>query len=214
MLNALQAHLAQIYEIDSGPAIETFLLSPEQCAALEGSAGTRAVREKVLIAETDEALELGVFVDPGLLQRLHRANPFDDLSDDVLPDLLLALEGVSHFNYLVFNSRRETAVSLLELELQAEIDKFVATLFLADEHGYGDVADKFLKLQFERCSFDEALSGQERERYVVASRYAARFCRALKLFDSGDHYRSLAELRGFYRLGRPAKVSRINALGH
>ena len=37
----------------------------------------------------------------------------------------LALEGVSHFLYLIWNASFDRSVTLLEMELQAEIDKFV-----------------------------------------------------------------------------------------
>ncbi len=41
-----------------------------------------------------------------------------------------ALEGVSHFVYLAWNAGHDKPVSLLELEMQAEVDKYVGSYWL------------------------------------------------------------------------------------
>ena len=49
------------------------------------------------------------------------------LDGENLADFWSALEGVSHFTYYAWNAARDKSVSLFELELQAEVDKFVTT---------------------------------------------------------------------------------------
>ena len=56
----------------------------------------------------------------------------DDDQDirEYLQDFLLAVEGVSHFVYLVHRARQERPVSAVELELQAEVDKYLVALLV------------------------------------------------------------------------------------
>ena len=59
-----------------------------------------------------------------VLRRLEATDPFERVTDDNLQDCCTALEGVSHFHYFVWSADRRRHVSLLELELQAEVDKY------------------------------------------------------------------------------------------
>ena len=52
------------------------------------------------------------------------------LHDGNVADYWTALEGVSHFLYLAWNAGHDKPVSLLELEMQAEVDKYVASYWL------------------------------------------------------------------------------------
>ena len=47
-----------------------------------------------------------------------------------MEDYWTALEGVSHFVYFAWNAGYDKPVSILELEMQAEIDKYIATFTL------------------------------------------------------------------------------------
>ena len=102
-------------------------------------------------------------------------------------------------------------VSLLELETQAEVDKYAVTVFLlADQQGGGYPAQVHSRL-FDRVSFDARLEPDEYHRYRTAHRCAARYCRRLEhRFVSRGEARIEAmvrELRKFYRLGSTAKLS-------
>ena len=60
------------------------------------------------------------------------------LTEANLADYCTALEGVSHFLYSTWRLNWDAPVSLLELETQAEVDKYAATVFLvADQQGGG-----------------------------------------------------------------------------
>ncbi len=75
-------------------------------------------------------LALSLYLDPALLRRLEAADPLERLHGGNVADCLTALEGVSHFLYLVWNASHDRAVSLLELEMQAEVDKFIVSHWL------------------------------------------------------------------------------------
>lgn len=214
MLEQLQQRHSELYRLDHDFAINDYLITGQNALdgvdSVDNAERIRRIPEKVLICEQDDAVELGVVFHDDVLSRLAAANPLEDLSDDSLSDLWLALEGVSHFNYLVFNASRDKQVSLLELELQAEVDKFVGTLFIAAEQGYQGIDRALYERLFEETRFDEHLNKDERERYTVASRYAGYFCQALLRRHRSDYANSLTELRDFFRLDQPAKVSHIH----
>ena len=64
------------------------------------------------------------------LSRLEAADPHRALTENNLADYCTALEGVSHFVYSTWGLERDMPVSLLELETQAEVDKYAITVFL------------------------------------------------------------------------------------
>ena len=75
-----------------------------------------------------------------------------------LADYWTALEGVSHFMYLAWNAGHDRAVSLLELELQAEIDKYVASWWLLREQDPARFPAELHRLLFERTQIDAQLA--------------------------------------------------------
>jgi hypothetical protein len=104
-------------------------------------------------------------------------------------------------------------VTQLELELQAEIDKYIFTSLLFLQQ-YNDDVINVHELLFERVSFHPDLSAVENKRYLTANRYAAKYCNSLKpgLRTEGATPSLLNELRRFYRLSLNDKLRRIDAL--
>src|SRR5690606_24327690 len=89
--------------------------------------GLRAPRaeEEVLVVEEQGDLALAVYLAPRVLEALrHAARDPGAAFGSLLPTMSLAIEGVSHFVYLASRAEARRQVSLLELEIQAEIDKF------------------------------------------------------------------------------------------
>jgi hypothetical protein len=120
---------------------------------------------------------------------------------------------VSHFLYLAWNAGHDRGVTLLELELQAEIDKYVASWWLLRAQDPARYPAELHHLLFERSRVDLRLAGDRAQLYRAANHYAARFCRRLErqLSTRAARARSdtLAELRRFYRLTRERKVTHI-----
>jgi hypothetical protein len=154
-----------------------------------------------------------VYLEPAVLQRLASADPFEALHGGNIADYWTALEGVSHFVYLAWNATHDRPVTLLELELQAEIDKYVSSLWLLQEQNPNRFPVELHHVLFERTRVDTVLAGDRTELYRRANFYAERFCRRLArtLRPSGFSARAtaIAELRRFYRLGRERKLRHI-----
>lgn len=210
LLRRLQAKIAGLYDAPAEHDVHDFLITDAAHAAALQGAAQPPTDEQLLIAESDEGVEVSLYLDAAVLQRLARRCPLQELSDENLADFCTALEGVSHFHYFVWCAVRQRSVSLLELELQAEVDKYASALQLTLAQRDGRFPAELFHRLFDRAGFLPHLSDDERARYEEAHHFAARFCRRLEeRFLRRRRARPeamLAELRAFYRLGRHAKL--------
>ncbi|MGA9025911.1 MAG: hypothetical protein WB440_07635 [Steroidobacteraceae bacterium] len=216
VLRGLQSLLGRLYDVDLGYDVYDFLVTDRRAlAAAQPCNDHRAPEEELLIAETADGAGVALYIDAALLGRLEREDPLGALTESNLADYCTALEGVSHFLYSTWRLDRDAPVSLLELETQAEVDKYAATVFLlADQRGGGYPKQVHARL-FEGVSFDARLEPEAHHRYLTAHRCAAQYCRTLeRRFVKRGEARIealLRELRRFYRLGSGAKLR--HALG-
>ena len=212
MLARLQQHLSDIYQVGAGYDVRDFLITDQQVAkAIGGDAMLSTTSETLLMLETDDSMSLSLFLDSAMLGRLESANPLDALRAEQLDDLWTVIEGLSHFNCVVWKASQDRTVSLLELELQAEIDKFVGTMQLALEQGDTDMLNRLHRWLFDDVSFSNELDDEQFDRYRQANEYAARFCRGLHRRLVSDDGQALVELRRFYRLQLSDKISHIHS---
>lgn len=215
MLSQLQEHLANIYRVDPGYDVNDFLITDPVIAEILGKGSLiKETEESVLLQEGEDGLAMSVFLDNAMLSRLKDANPLQELQVNQLSDLWTVLEGISHFNYIAWRARKNRRVSLLELEMQGEVDKFVSTFFMALNQEDSELAVKLHGWLFDNVRFNPALSKDQHERYTTANNYAARFCHGLRKRLSRDSREALHELRLFYRLSQRDKISHIHAQSH
>lgn len=202
-LSAIQLGLESLYRVETRLNIRDFLLTQEQRAAL---APDRCPGEQLLLREHEEGVDLALYLEAEALHTLREHDPRRGVSERNLRQLLLVLEGVSHFIYAVDRARSQRTVSALELELQAEVDKYVTLVLLT-----WDVGPDLIDLLFHRVVYHEDLSAEERERYMAANAWAARYAR--RLSDRYVKRRSLGalltEVRRFWRLSCAGKLSHI-----
>lgn len=230
LLQGMQTLLARLYDAPVGYDVQDFLLdaphapraerSSESSADLQsgdarqagGSEGA-AADEQVYLLEDEQGVRIGVYIDPQVLERLSRRDPLRALDEDNLADYCTALEGVSHFHYLTWSLTLGRSVSLLELELQAEVDKYASALALLTRQGGGRYPQTLHGRMFESVSFLPQLDEVSRKRYEEANRHAARYChrlderylRARRLRPD----RWVAELRHFFRCGHHEKIRQL-----
>lgn len=214
VVRQLQSLLAGIYDVPLSQDVAQFLLTDR--SALRGALPATNSDEQLLVAEDAEGVSIGLFLDPAVLARLAAANPLEALDGGNLADCWTVLEGVSHFVYLAWNAAHGRAVSLLELELQAEIDKYVASFWLLRAQQPRRFPAELHRVLFEHARIDVQLAGDRVGVYRRANQYAARFCRRLSrlLRPTGAQAQSrvVAELRRFYRLSNAMKLRHIECL--
>ncbi len=203
MVDAIQEQLEAIYGIRCEYRARDFLVDSESAQQL-GATGRS--REELLVSEDEEGLELALYVEPSLLTRLSALAPGQAMTDD-MGDFCEIAEGVSHFLYVAQSARLERTVSLLELEAQAEVDKFAVCTVLKWGLNAGRWAGGLVGRLFEEVRLRPNLSAAERWRYLEANRLAKSYCqRLLPLVRSAQMDRLLSELRHAYRLGSEAKL--------
>jgi hypothetical protein len=210
-LGALQDLLREFYALDVEYEVDDFVTSDATLArALDG--GGRQLDEKLLIAEGGGEAEVSLYLGAQLLERLDRSDPLTRLDADNLEDFWTAFEGVSHFTYYAWNAQLEKPVTLLEMELQAEVDKYIATTLLLARQGQR-ASHGLHHWLFGLTHLDDRLDGPERDRYRNANHYAGKYCRKLATAvarDANDE-RVQTELRRFYRYSQTSKIDHIES---
>lgn len=212
MLRRIQRVLARAYDLHVLPDVEQFVCSAEILRAAAGD-GVAHRGEVLLVMQDEDGIHVGLYLDPDVLDRLTHASPD-------FRALCLATEGVSHFVYLSFRADNDEQVTQLELELQAEVDKYATGLFDAHAlagNGVGAIRARSRALReklFLNARFIDPAGTPEGERYRIAHRAAARYAAALeaRFVDRGRLTDLWTELRRFYRLGGRQKLERAATL--
>jgi hypothetical protein len=210
-LHGFQDLLSDLYALDLEYEVDDFVTTDTDLArALD--AGGRELDEKLLIAETDGEADVSLYLDPRVLERLAQNDPLTKLDADNLEDFWTVFEGVSHFTYYAWNAQREKSVTMLEMELQAEVDKYIATTLLLLRQGHRP-PQRLHHWLFEMPRLDERLDGDELDRYRHANRWAAKYCRRLStaIASGAPDEATRTELRRFYRLTQASKIEHIDA---
>ncbi len=163
-------------------------------------------REALLLRESDGELEMALVV-PATASSAAAANDHDGW--------LQLAEGVSHFVYVANRARQELPSTQLELELQAEVDKFVLLVLeqLPYDRGeaWGGRPGKLGLVHsrlFERVTYLHEAGTELGDRYRTANDLAARFVRRLMTHGPDTTH---ATLRRFYRAGQAEKIRLVAA---
>lgn len=215
LLRQMQTLLAQLYDAPVREDVQDFVVSDRRrlSAVIGEQQAGQPSDEQVFVVEEEQGVRLGLFIEQEVLERLARRDPLAALDEDNLPDYCTALEGVSHFHYLVWSLSRGRNVSLLELELQADVDKYVTAVALMTRQRAGRFPEALHARLFHAVSFLPQLDEISRSRYQEANRHAARFCRSLEeRFMRARKQRPelwLAELRRFFRRGHQEKIRQL-----
>lgn len=127
-------------------------------------------REVVLVREEAGAVELGL--------RLPRRLTEAEWHELDLDERCQLVEGVSHFLLLCERARSDRSTTHLELELQAEVDKWLVLSNAARLPAGEDGA-------LREALFDDVTYVSEDERYRTANAFAARFTHRLSRHHAG-----------------------------
>jgi hypothetical protein len=168
------------------------------------------VREALLIRHhpLEDETELALVLCDRALETARRSMR-SGLAAEAFDAVALVVEGISHFVYFTHCGQQDRPVSRMELELQAEIDKFLVLWTWFDVHPA--TAREAL---FERFSLRDGLSEAEVTRYRIANREARRYALwVTRAASRGDGHRALSHARRLYRAPLPTKLAQIAAPG-
>jgi hypothetical protein len=211
LLLDVQRRLEALYALETQAPVTDFVLTEEEAAGYPGG-GSRT-----LVTQDGDQVGLGVVLGRETFALLAGADPRVRLDQRNLGAFCTLTEEVSHFVYLHFCARTSRSVTQLELELQAEVDKYLTAVFLLCLQNEGAVSAGLRDLLFRRYRLAAFLSAEQAERYRAASVLAYRYCSYIesRYLRSSRWSRSLRlqdlarEARRFYRLGQREKLERI-----
>lgn len=212
-LGYLQDELEAIYGVEA-PRIAAFLVG-----RTEASEAGRAPRssEELLVIEEEEGLAVGLFLDDGVLAAATLAEPHHKrpklVKRAAFGRLACAAEGVSHFVYLASRVAEGRTVSLIELEVQAEVDKFVFFLLHLWRRGMRRASRTLRARLFEGVRYRAHLAIDEADRYREANRLGKGYARFLegRYVEEADIDGLLRELRQSYRMSGGEKLGYLGA---
>lgn len=181
--------LTRLYRLDSLPHVGDFV------TLAEGEE-----RETLFVRDSGDDLEIEL--------RMPKLGATEvALHDASLDPLCQIIEGVSHFVYLAARSERRRETTQLELEIQAEVDKYVVLA-----HGLpgfsSRTSEKLRRRLFTDVAYVHDEGTDEGERYRVANDTAARFTEKLER-RYVEHARVVpmrGELRAFFEMGLEEKL--------
>jgi len=208
LLLHVQRRLEALYALEPQAPVTEFMLREDEATGLPGG-GSRT-----LVTQEGDDVSLAVVLDGSVGECLARSDPRVLLDGENLGPFCTLTEEVSHFVYLFFCARSARSVTQLELELQAEVDKYLNVVFLLSLQNEGAVSSRLRELIFLRYRLAENLSVEQAERYRTASHLAYRYCGWLEeSFLRPSRMADLArESRRFYRLGQREKLEKIAEL--
>ncbi|WP_240806736.1 hypothetical protein [Polyangium spumosum] len=196
----IQAELCHTYGIPEAPPVEDFIQPID-----EADEADEAGREVLFVREDEDGVSLALHLPRAALEP--KSPPFDLLCQVV--------EGVSHFLYLAERARRELPATQLELELQAEVDKYVLLVHgpLAARRFDPARAARIRARLFEAVVYLHPPGTERGDRYRLANDLAARFAGRLEeSFARRGHFdRMRRALRSFYAAGQSDKITLARA---
>ena len=201
----LQQALLHLYRIDQVPAVHDFRIGRGYLEVLLGKEkAARHERETLLVADTQDETLIALFLDDNTIER---AVLFAENGEqENLDAFCVVMEGVSHFVYFIYASEQDRPVSQAELELQAEIDKFLMLRLLFPHK----VAEDLIAKLFDHFELVTLLTADEHYRYRLTNRVARRYARwwATK-FARGNGAIALDDARRLYRKSFSSKLAHI-----
>jgi hypothetical protein len=193
MIHLLQEKLEEIYRLEKCPEANKYVLSPKEFKRLAKSSDNPQV---IYVDEGSDAT-LGIYLGKRIFKKIqNKAKIFS------FQDFCVMAEEISHFIYLIWSKSNGKKITLLDLEIQAEVDKFLlASNFFRSQ-------ETVFQKMFETFMFRKNLLKDEKNRYIEASRLGKKLATNWK-----NKKISLSEkihwLRFFYRQNPSSRIAMI-----
>lgn len=208
ILGELQLTIESLHAVETGLDVLDYIVDDEVRREIPGA--REGIPEQLFVRECEEGIDVALYVAPAVVEQLERDPPRERLHAGNIEAYCIALEGVSHFVMFAWRAQMSRPVSALELEIQAEVDKFVtAWLLLSDQGAPRHVTASVLARRlFVNYELREEVAPEEVGRYQMATRVAATYCDRLARRYGRDARpdRIRDDVRRFYRRGLAEKL--------
>ncbi len=161
---------------------------------------------RVLVREVDDAMEIAVLLNSKILAEIDHLDLPADLDLSRFGSLAVAIEELSHFNSLVWQATQNGTSTLLELEVQAEVDKFAIVLDWLELKNQQELSDQFFDSIFSECKVGHWVDAEGKMVYEEAHSIARGLCRQLLKAQYSEESRK-KRLADFFRASGTRKLS-------
>jgi hypothetical protein len=153
---------------------------------------------RTLVRETNHGMRLAVYFPDAMIEWLERHSPLAGLDESNVQAFATLVEELDHLLVIAERFRIGRPVTLFELELHANVSKYlVLSRFLA---GSSPVLTEHKRLWLLHHLFDSVRfcddESEVRRRYEEATRWAVRFLSALRRIDPQGRLRTLRRFHG------------------
>jgi hypothetical protein len=217
LIEELQRKIEKTYALDTGITnIEKFVIGDHGYKELYLQEQIKSVVEnvssgsRVLMRDLGNTLKVSIYYPDRLIKVLEENDPRMGLHDDNIDECASFVEELDHFLFIAQNFKRNRPFSLLELELQANVTKYLVLKYFIALKNRSMRLQEFDKEYIRHHLFykrNYALEGPvERKRYEDAKELGMTYTRHIDFLSHDDR---LSDLRLFSRLPCPLKIRHI-----
>ncbi|MBN8554273.1 MAG: hypothetical protein J0L93_02415 [Deltaproteobacteria bacterium] len=188
----IQSGLETLNGISNPHAAEDFIIASEK-------------RNALLISEIDREADVAICLQKEILQKFSETKLPTDFNLEVFPELSIVIEELSHFNTYCIKATQDESVSALELEVQAEVDKFGLALGWLEQRNEFELREKVYDLLFKEVQIGSWVKDSELARYAEAHLIAKNFCK--QILQSGSTVGVQEKFQKFFALPLSDKLT-------
>jgi hypothetical protein len=165
-VHQIQKSLETLNGFSNPHSVEDFIIASDKKNAL-------------IVHEQNEEADIAVCLQKKILDKLSQTKLPRDFQLELFPDLSIVIEELSHFNTYCLKAMHLQEVSELELEVQAEVDKFGLALGWLEQRNEQELREKVYDILFKEIHLGDWVENAEADRYQEAHLIAKNFCRKI-----------------------------------
>ncbi len=221
LLEGLQGVIERTYDLDTGVGeIGRYVIGdagfrllyerPSRQGAVAEKVGSASAGARTMVRHEGGLLAVSLYLPDRLVECLEENDPRQGLDEGNVDAFAVLVEELDHFLVIAERYRTGGAVTLLDLELHANVTKylvlkmFVGRMRRTSRLSPADAAWIFFHL-FDKAEFAEP-DPEILARYQDAARLARKY---VEWFDTLPVARRPRELRRFHRLSPRSKIAQI-----
>ena len=218
LIKELQRKIEKTYALNTGITnIEQYIIGDKGYEEFYAKEKIRTVVNshsgaKVLIRDAGETLKVSIYYPDELIRELESNDPRLGLHDGNVDLCASFVEELDHFLFIAQNYKQNRPFSLLELELQANVTKYlVLKYFIALQNKSVKLSNfdkEYIRYHlFYKRKYDIE-DTSERKRYEDAVKFGMMYTKHIDLLPQEDRLR---DLRQFSRMTCPSKIRHIQS---
>jgi len=218
LIKELQKKIEKTYALDTGITnIEQYIIGDKGYEEFYAKEEIRTVVNshsgaRVLLRDAGDTLKVSIYYPDSLIRELEDNDPRLGIHDENIDLCASFVEELDHFLFIAQNYKSNRPFSLLELELQANVTKYLVLKYFIALQSRSLKLSKFDREYirhhlFYKRQFDVE-DTTERKRYEDAGKFGMMYTEQIDLLS---HEERLRDLRRFSRMTCPSKIKHIQS---